>query len=187
MSTPTVHLSSVARSPLLDSSGERLGRVEDVIARLDLADPLPPIVGLKARIGGRELFVPISRVESLGVASARTNTTKLNLAQFEQREGEVQLRHDVLDRSLVNIVTAQLVTAREVELIDESGTWRVAGVDPSLRPRLWRFAPRRFRGHDTEHHQFVAWPDLEPLASHVPSSRLTLAAWWRRRAGLARH
>ena len=153
-----------------------MGRVDDVIARLDLADPLPPVIGLKARIGGRELFVPMNRIDSLEVGSVRTNTTKLNLAQFEQRPGEVQLRHDVLDRSLINIATAQLVTAREVELVDESGTWRVAGVDPSLRPRLWRFAPRRFRGHDTEHHQFVAWPDLEPLVGHVPTSRLKLAS-----------
>jgi hypothetical protein len=173
---PIVHLSSIAPSPLLDSSGERLGKVEDVIARLDLADPLPPVIGLKARIGGRELFVPISRLNSLGARSASTNTTKLNLAQFEQRPGEVQLRHDVLDRTLINIVTAKLVTAREVELVDDEGTWRVAGVDPSLRPRLWRLAPRRYRGHDTEHRQFIAWPDLEPLVSHVPTSRLKLAS-----------
>jgi Mg/Co/Ni transporter MgtE len=52
----------------------------------------------------------------------------------------------------------------------------VAGIDPSLRPRLWRLFPRRFRGHDSEHRQFVAWDEIEPFVGHVPSSRLKMAA-----------
>ena len=61
LTQPVVHLSSVLRSPLLDRAGERLGRVEDLIVRL--ADGgYPPVTGLKARIGGRELFVPVDRI-----------------------------------------------------------------------------------------------------------------------------
>jgi CBS domain-containing protein len=175
MPEQVIHVSSVAGSPLLDSAGERLGRVEDLVARLDLGDGNPPVIGLKARIGGRELFVPIDRVERLERAAARTATTKLNLAQFERRPGEVLLRADVLDRSLINVTTARLVTAREVELVCEDGRWRVAGIDPSFRARLWRLLPRRFRGHDTEHIQFVAWQDMEAFVGHVPTSRLKLA------------
>jgi len=176
MSEDKVHLSSLAGSPLLDSDGELLGRVDDVIAQLDTGDDLPPVIGLVGRIGGRELFVPIDRVERLEPAAARTATTKLNLAQFERRPGEVLLRGDVLDHSLINVNTARLVRAHEVELACDDGTWRVAGIDPSWRPRLWRMAPRRFRGHDTEHQQFIAWSDLEPFVAHVPTSRLKLAA-----------
>jgi CBS domain-containing protein len=175
MSEAIIHLSSVAGSPLLDSAGERLGRIEDVVARLDLADPLPPVVGLKARIGGREMFVPIDRIAKLEPAAARTSTTKLNLAQFERRPGEVLLRADVLDRSLINVSTARLVTAREVELVCDDGTWRVAGIDPSFGARLRRVLPRRSRGHSGEHPQFVPWPDMEPFFGHVPTSRLRLA------------
>jgi CBS domain-containing protein/sporulation protein YlmC with PRC-barrel domain len=176
MSEMIVHLSSVAGSPLLDSAGERLGKIEDVVARLGGGDALPPVVGLKARIGGRELFVPIDRIEQLGPQAARTSTTKLNLAQFERRPGEILLREDLLDRSMINVDTARLVTAHEVELVCQEGTWRVAGIDPSLRPRLWRLLPRRFRGHDTDHRQFIAWDAMEPFVGHVPTSRLKLAS-----------
>jgi len=175
MADAIVHVSSVAGSPLLDSAGERLGQVQDVVASLAHADQLPLVVGLKAKIGGRELFVPIDRIEQLGPDEVRTSTTKLNLAHFERRPGEVLLRADLLDRSLINVATARLVKAREVELVREDGTWRVAGIDPTLGPRLWRFMPRRFRGHDTEHREFVPWRDMEPLFSHVPTSRLKLA------------
>jgi CBS domain-containing protein/sporulation protein YlmC with PRC-barrel domain len=176
MAEAIVHLSSLAGSPLLDSEGERLGRIEDVVARLDMGGRRPPVIGLKARIGGRELFVPIDQVEQLEPSAARTSTTKLDLAQFDRRPGEVLLRSDVLDRSLINVNTARLVRAREVELVCDHGTWRVAGIDPSIRPRLWRLFPRRFRGHDTEHRQFLAWGDLEPFVGHVPTSRLKLGA-----------
>jgi CBS domain-containing protein len=169
------HLSSLAGSPLLDSAGEQLGKVDDVVARLD--DGSATVIGLTARIGGRELFVMIEHVEQLGPYSVKTATTKLDLAQFERRPGEVLLRADVLDRSLINVDTARLVSAHEVELVrGEDGTWRVAGIDPSLRPRLWRVLPRRFRGHDSEHRQFVPWHDIEPFVGHVPTSRLKMAA-----------
>jgi CBS domain-containing protein len=167
---------------LLDSACDRLGRVEDLVVRLDQGSSLPPVTGLKARIGGREMFVPIDRIEQLGPDAAQTATTKLNLAQFERKPGEVLLRADVLDHSLINVATARLVHAREVELVCQDGAWRVAGIDPTLRPRLWRFLPRSFRGHDTEHKQFVPWSDIEPFHAHVPASRLKLAA--RRLRGL---
>jgi CBS domain-containing protein len=174
MPEATVHLSSLAGSPLLDSTGERLGRVEDVVVRLDHVDELPPVIGLKARIGGRDVFLPGDRVAQLGPHEVRTSTTKLNLAQFDRRPGEVLLRADVLDRSLINVTTARLVKAREVELVCEDGKWRVAGVDLSLRPRLSRFLPRRFRGQDSDHRQLIPWSELEPFVSHVPTSRLKL-------------
>ncbi|HET9094707.1 MAG TPA: CBS domain-containing protein [Solirubrobacteraceae bacterium] len=162
--------------PLLDSNGGRLGQIQDVIARLDLTDALPPVVGLKARIGGRELFVPVARLQELGPDLARTSTTKLNLAQFESRPGEVLLRRDLLYRRVINVATARLVAAHEVELVQDNGTWRVAGIDASFRPRFRRFLPRRLRSSSGDREQFVSWHEIEPFVSHVPTSRLKLAS-----------
>jgi CBS domain-containing protein/sporulation protein YlmC with PRC-barrel domain len=181
MSDAIVHLSSVAGSPLLDSSGAKLGSVQDVVARLDGRDVLPLVAGLKARIGGRELFVPADRIDRLEVSAARTSTTKLNLARFERRAGELLLRADVLGHSMINVDTARLVVAREVELSCHDGVWRVAGIDPTLGARFRRLLPRRFRGHQGAHENLVEWRHLEPFVGHVPSSRLRLT---HRRLGL---
>ncbi len=169
-----LHLSSLTGSPLLDSAGDRLGKIEDVVARLDLADGAPPLVGLKARIGGRDMFVPAHRIDRLEPGGAHASTTKLNLAQFERRSGEVLLRSDVLDRSLINVDQARLVKAREVDLVCEEGTWRVAGIDPSFRARLRRLLPHRYRRHEEQHDQFVPWNQMEAFVGHVPTSRLKL-------------
>lgn len=175
MTDAVLHLSSLAGCPLLDSSGVRLGRVEDVIARLDLGNDRPPVTGLMARIAGREMFVPAERIERLEPAATRTSTTKLNLAQFERRPGEVLLRADVLGHSLINVNIARLVRAQEVELVCADSVWRVSGIDASFGARARRLLPRRFRAHEGDHAQFVAWSETEPFVGHVPTARLRLA------------
>jgi CBS domain-containing protein len=172
VSEQVLHLSTLLHSPLQDRAGERLGRVEDVIVRL--ADGgYPPVTGLKARIGGRELFVTVDKVASLGARAARLSGQKLSLGRFERREGEVLLRQDVLGRRLVNVEAdpPRLVTAHEIELACIDGWWRVVGVDPSFRAQLRRALPRPLRGAIADR-PFLDWTDMEPFVGHVPSARL---------------
>jgi CBS domain-containing protein len=166
------HLTSILRSPLLDRAGERLGRVEDLIVRL--ADGgYPPVTGLKARIGGRELFLPVDRVASLEPGAVRLAGEKLSLGRFERRPGEVLLGGDVLHRKLVNVEAdpPRLITAHEIELACIEGWWRVVGVDPSTRARLRHALPRRLRSVVSDR-PFLDWADMEPFVGHVPSARL---------------
>jgi CBS domain-containing protein len=167
-----MHLSTVLRSPLLDRTGERLGRVEDLIVRL--ADGgYPPVTGLKARIGGRELFVPVDKIAQLEPGAARLSGQKLNLGRFERREGEVLLRQDVLGRKLVNVEAdpPSLVTAHEIELACVEGWWRVVGVDPSVRAQLRRALPRPLKRLIGDR-PYLDWTDMEPFVGHVPTARL---------------
>lgn len=131
------------------------------------------MIGLRAAVGGRSLFVPIGRIERLEPDGAHAATTKLNLAQFERRPGEVLLRADLLGHSLINVNVARLVTAREVELVCEDGVWRVAGIDTSFAARLRRRLPRVLRG-SRDDAGFVPWGQLEPFVGHVPTARLRL-------------
>jgi CBS domain-containing protein len=172
LSQPMVNLSAILRSPLLDSAGERLGRVEDLIVRL--ADGgYPPVTGLKARIGGRDLFVPIDRVASLDPGAVGLAGEKLSLRRFERRAGEVLLGGDVLGRTLVDVEADPpvLVSAHEILLACIDGWWRVVGVDHTARARLRRGLPRRLRG-TLDSRGFLDWSELEPFVGHVPSARL---------------
>jgi CBS domain-containing protein len=167
-----VHLSTILRSPLLDRAGERLGRVEDLIVRL--ADGgYPPVTGLKARIGGRDLFVPTDRVATLEPGAVRLSGEKLSLGRFERRAGEVLLNQDVLGRKLVNVEAdpPSLVTAHEIELKCVEGWWRVVGVDHSTSAQLRRLLPRPLKSIVADR-PFLDWTDLEPFVGHVPTARL---------------
>ena len=133
----------------------------------------PPVTGLKARIGGRELFVPVDRIASLQPGAVRLAGQTLSLGRFERRVGEVLLGGDVLGRKLVNVEAdpPRLVTAHEIELACIDGWWRVVGVDPSTRARLRRALPRGLRSMVSDR-PFLDWADMEPFVGHVPSARL---------------
>jgi CBS domain-containing protein len=170
-----LHVSSVLHSPLLDRAGERLGRVEDLIVRL--ADGgYPPVTGLKARIAGRDLFVPVDRVADLQPGAVRLAGETLSLGRFERRAGEVLLGQDVLGRKLVYVEAEppRLVTAQEIELACIDGWWRVVAVDPGRSARLRRLLPRRARSRPLDG-PLLDWSEMEPFVGHVPSARLRLS------------
>jgi CBS domain-containing protein len=133
----------------------------------------PPVTGLKARIGGRELFVPVDRIAALEPGAVRLAGETLSLGRFERRVGEVLLGADVLGRKLVAVEAdpPRLITAHEIELTCIEGWWRVVGVDHSARARLRRLLPRRMRGLVADR-PFLDWADMEPFVGHVPTARL---------------
>jgi len=174
ISEALAHGSGVSASRLLGSDGQRLGRVIDLVVGLDAKESHPPLVGAKVRIGGRELFIPARQIVSLAPSAVRTSTNKLNLARFQRRPGEALLRGDLLGRDMIEITTARLVRAREIELVHERRAWRVAGIDTSIRARLRRLLPR-WRHRVGKPVRFVGWSELEPFPAYIPSSRRRLA------------
>jgi CBS domain-containing protein len=172
MGLEVVHLSNVIRRPLVDDAGDRLGRVQDLIARVGDA-PHPPLVGLVVKVEGRELFVPIGNVSNFEPGRVRFDGRRVDLRRFERRPGELLLGQDLLARHLINFVGGRLVRANEIELAKVDGTWEVIGVDPSSRPALRRLLPSRLRWH-TSQGSIVDWASMEPFVAHVPSARLRI-------------
>jgi CBS domain-containing protein len=167
-----VWLTELIKGQLLDRTGDRLGRVDDVIVRL-AEGAHPPVTGLVGRIGGRQLFVPRDRLADLEPGVVHLTGETLNLARFERRQGEVLLRQDVLDRRLIRVSTGRLINAHDIELT-RNADWHVAGVDVSPRGVVRRLLPMSMRSHGDEPRTFVDWQDVEPFVGHVPTSRLLM-------------
>lgn len=172
MEIPLVNLTSLLHSRLVDRAGEQLGRVDDLIVRL--ADGgYPPVTGLKARIGGREVFVPAERVARLEPGSVQLRGEQIDLGRFERREGELLLRQDLLGHRLINVVGARLVRADDLVLGRIEDWWRLVGVDTSLRSLLRRPLPVPLRRR-TGVRPFLDWASVEPFVRHVPTARLRM-------------
>jgi CBS domain-containing protein len=167
-----LHLSCAVGSPILDRSGDKLGKLEDMIVRLD-GSTHPPVTGLVANIGRRELFVPMDRVEAIEPGAVRLEGETLSLARFERREGEVLLAKDLRSHHVINLDRARLVRANEIELAPADGGFRVAGVDTSSRPVLRRLLPRSLRSR-VGSGAILDWSSVEPFVGHVPTARLRL-------------
>jgi MgtE intracellular N domain/CBS domain len=167
---PILHLSQVGGSPLRDSDGERLGKVEDLIVRLGGVG-YPPITGLLVKVAGRTSFLGMDRVSELGPDGVVLRKAQLDLRRFERRADEVLLRRDLLDRQLINVEGARLVRANEIELALVGGSWRVVGVDTGPRGGLRRLLPRPL-GERIATGEFLDWACVEPFVGHVPTVRL---------------
>jgi CBS domain-containing protein/sporulation protein YlmC with PRC-barrel domain len=166
----TLHLSNLLRRPLLDSRGEPVGKLSDVIVRLRGADP-PLVTGLVAAVGGREVFVPEEQVSAVDGDVLRLLSPKLDLRRFERRDGEVLLRSDVLGHRLIDVETARLVRAADLELEQRAGQWVLSGVDTHRRPRRLFGSRSRPAGSDVSH-SFRPWANFEPLIGHTSSALL---------------
>jgi CBS domain-containing protein len=163
----TLRLSGLLRRPVTDSRGASIGRLSDVIVRLRGAD-FPILTGLVAAVGGRSLFVPIDQLASLDGAQLRLTSARLDLREFERRDGEVLLRADVLGHRLLDVQRAQLIRAGDLELALRNGEWVVTGVDSHGRPRrLLAGLGRTAGGTD---HSFREWAAFEPLIGHSGSA-----------------
>jgi CBS domain-containing protein len=167
---PILHLSSVVGSPLRDSEGERLGKVDDLIVRLG-GTGYPPITGLLVTVAGRTSFLGADRVSDIGSGGVVMRKAKLDLRHFERRAEEVLLKRDLLDRQLINVEGARLVRANEIELAHIAGDWRVVGVDTGPRGGFRRLLPKGLGSHIATG-EFLDWAGVEPFVGHVPTVRL---------------
>src|SRR2546430_1285437 len=167
---PILHLSSLVGSPLRDSDGEQLGKVEDVIVRLG-GTGYPPITGFLVKVAGRTSFLGVDRVSQIGPDGVVMRKAKLDLRRFERRPEEVLLKRDLLDRQLINVEGARLVRANEIELAFVAGAWRVVGVDTGPRGGLRRLLPKPLATHIAAG-EFLDWACVEPFVGHVPTLRL---------------
>ncbi len=166
----TIHLMDLLKRPITDSNGESLGRVQDVIVRLG-GHGLPVVTGLVAKVGGREVFVPVDQTGRFDGSELKLTSSQLDLRRFERRDGEVLLRRDVLGHRLIDVQTAHLVRAADLELREQpDGEWVLAGVDIRRRPRgLLRLLRR---GADDDEHIFRDWSRFEPLIGHTGTAGL---------------
>ena len=165
------HLSSVIRRAIVDQAGDRIGRVQDLVARLG-DDSHPPVVGAVVRVEGRDLFIPIRKIGGLEKGDVRFEGNRVDLRRFERRPGEVLLAADLLNRHVINLVHGRLVRGNEIELALVGDKWEVVAIDPSRRPMLRRLVSRIGLGISTG--SVIDFASIEPFVSHVPSARLRI-------------
>ncbi|MHB1208594.1 MAG: magnesium transporter MgtE N-terminal domain-containing protein [Acidimicrobiales bacterium] len=167
-----LHLSTFLHRPIFDQDGDRIGRVQDLVARLG-DDSHPPIVGAVIRIEGRNLFVPIRKIGGLSEGRMTFEGKRVDLRRFERRPGELLLAEDLLARHLINLVRGRLIVASEIEISEDDGKWRVVGVDSGRRSFLRRVLRQRTT-HGVTTDSLVDFASIEPFVAHVPSARLRI-------------
>ena len=170
----TLSLSRLLSRAVVGARGQKLGQLSDVIVRLRGVD-YPLVTGLVADIGGRLVFVPAQTVTDWDTEQVLLASARVDLREFERRDGEVLLRADILGHRLIDIPRARLVRAYDLELLDTGNGWVLAGVD-TRKIRWWRRAlgltqPAQDQQSEDESVDSGCrdWKAFEALIGHEPS------------------
>jgi len=134
-------------------------------------DRYPPVTGLVVKVGRRVAFIDASAIEKLSHGEIVLRSSRLDMRDFERREGEVMLARDVLDHQLVDVDGVQVVRATDLYLAEALGGIRLVGVDVSLQSLVRRLGPARWRTRPTPE-KVIDWAAIQPFGDAVRELRL---------------
>jgi magnesium transporter len=171
-----LYLSTYLGRPVLDAANRPVGRVLDLVARLDGDFPL--IVGLRARTGFRtRLDVDWADVRAFEISQVILTREEASLRPFELGDRDVLLARHVMDKQIVDLEDRRLIRVQDVQLSRTGTRLRVIGVDVSTsallrRLRFPKIADRVARRYPPDS---VAWSDVDLGSWKDPNVRLRVS------------
>ena len=159
-----VSVAGLVSAPVRNQTGQEVGRLVDIVARLYGEDRYPPVTGLVIRIGRRRAFIDAAAVASVDRRSVALRTARVDLRDYVRRPGEVLLARDVLDHQLVDVDGVQVIRAADLYLAPVGEHTLLVGVDVSIQSLLRRLGPRRFRWVPTPD-RVIDWDAVAPFGA----------------------
>ncbi len=156
-----VSVAGLIGRPVRNPSDAEIGAVRDVVARWDGGE-YPPVTGLVVRIGRRLAFVPVTQIGTLAHREVVLQSARLDLADFQRREGEVLLVEDVVDHQLVDVDGVRVIRAADLYIAKVGAMYRLVGVDVSMGTLLRRLGPTRWRARPTPE-RVIDWAAIQPF------------------------
>ena len=130
-----VYIARLTGTAIYDPNGDQVGKVRDVVATLRTGNQAPRVLGLVAEVPPRRrIFIPITRVTSID-PGAVVITGLLNMRRFEQRQSEVLVTSELLDRTVTLLEDSSAVIVEDVAM--EQGRtrdWLVSRVHVMRKP-----------------------------------------------------
>jgi magnesium transporter len=171
-----LYLSQAIGRPVLDGSGESIGKIADLIVAV--GDRYPPVTGIVVATDRRRIFLPWSGLDRLDADSARLRTQTIDIGRFQQRPNEILLRQDLMDKQIVDIDGRKVVRVNDLRLDEIEGRLRLVAVDvgtSGLLRRLGIEGPFRVVARNLRlpvNERYIDWEDVDPLESSIAAVRL---------------
>ncbi len=128
-----------------DADARLVGVLDDVVVG-PVEERYPPVVGIMVRVPHGRTFVPIDAVADIR-SHAVLLAGPLQNGAAARPPGLVALARDVLDRQIVDVDGANVVRVSDLVLGNDGRSFRLVGVDVSMRTLFRRLGPASLRRH----------------------------------------
>lgn len=142
-SSSSVFVSRLRRLPVIDTAGDKLGSVRDVIIQVRTGGQAPRVKGLVVELFAQHrIFVPMVRVHSIEALQVMISGV-VNTRRFQRRESEMLVFNDLLDAQVRVTGEGSSAWVFDVSIRQaRSHDWEVEQV--ALRKSSGRFARRTY-------------------------------------------
>ena len=177
-----VYLSDVLNLPVLDSQGQNVGTVTDLVVNMREVFPVVAALVVTPTTTGRvpltsrsaPLIIPWRQVISIEEPRLRLTVPRDQVHSYTPHNSDVFLARDVLDKQIVDTQGRRVVKVNDLKLAQVRGVARLLGADISFWAFFRRLLPFRFN------ERLVTWNyvqqvDQEPRDVHLRVPQTSLA------------
>src|SRR5574337_1966937 len=170
-----IFVSEVYKKPVLDQTGEEIGRLRDII--VGVGEPFPAVTALV--VAGKDTYiVPWDIINLFNRRVISVTALGKNLIPSAVAPTDILICRDLLDKQIVDINGAKLVRVNDLELGDVKGRLCLVAADIGLRGLLRRLGLEK-RGekllsllHSQLQHKLISWHYVQTIEPKL--NRLTL-------------
>jgi magnesium transporter len=131
-----IFVSEVHKQPVLDQTGEEIGRLKDII--VITGEPFPAVSALVVSAGKHQFVLSWDSVNLFNKRVISANVLARNLGPASVAPTDILIYRDLLDKQIVDINGAKLVRVNDLELGDVRGKLCLVAADIGLRGILRR-------------------------------------------------
>lgn len=171
-----IFVSEVHKKPVLDQTGEEIGKLKDII--VVVGEPFPAVTTLLVASGRDNYLIPWEHVNLFNKRVISINVLAKHISPASIAPTDILIYRDLLDKQIVDINGAKLVRVNDIELGDVKGKLCLVAADIGLRGLLRRLGVEK-RGEKIFsmfnyklQHKLIAWHYVQTIEPKV--SRLTL-------------
>lgn len=167
--------SRLQRQPVFDLSGRVVGYVKDLVAKL--GPKYPYVTAVVVKTPRKEpIFVPWDAIRSFEESEVILAVPLNEMGKFVQRDDEVLLIKDILDKQIVDTEGKKLIRVADLKLARIGEKIRVVAVDISGQATLRRlglgFLADLFSRKPPK---FIDWENVDILGRADPNLKLTVS------------
>ncbi|MDI6878118.1 MAG: CBS domain-containing protein [Desulfitobacteriaceae bacterium] len=174
-----LYVSELMGKPVIDRSGRRVGKVQDII--VDRESTFPLVRGLVVRQQGETKGIPWPDIYLLSKKFVALQVTAQDV-HYEPIVEDAYRTSMILDRQIVDINGAKVVRVNDIKLAGDGSVAHIVSVDVGFAGLLRRLLAGRWAGGANARWvrpQLIRWDVLQPLpqdgehlALRVPADKL---------------